>query len=57
MDTSRISWRVFALVCALVLAISACGTNDQAAGRLRLTPPPATDTRRAPLRPPVRPPP
>lgn len=28
MDTSRISWRVFALVSALVLAISACGTNE-----------------------------
>ncbi len=30
MDTSRISWRVLALVTALVLAISACGTNKGA---------------------------
>ena len=28
METSRISWRVFALVSALILVISACGTND-----------------------------
>ena len=31
MDTSR-SWRVLALATALVLAISACGTNDQRGG-------------------------
>ena len=28
MDTSRMSWRVFALVSVLVLAIGACGTNE-----------------------------
>ncbi len=32
MDTSRISWRVLALTTALVLVISACGTNDQRGG-------------------------
>jgi multiple sugar transport system substrate-binding protein len=31
MDTSR-SWRVLALACALVIAISACGTNEPGAG-------------------------
>jgi multiple sugar transport system substrate-binding protein len=28
MDTSRISWRVFALAASLILATSACGTNE-----------------------------
>ena len=32
MNTSRISWRVLALASVLVLAISACGTNDEPGG-------------------------
>ena len=28
MDTSRISWRVFALAASLIIATSACGTNE-----------------------------
>jgi multiple sugar transport system substrate-binding protein len=29
MDISRISWRVFTLITALIVAIAACGTNDR----------------------------